>query len=94
MLGLGPLDEIDRDFVDPPYRQIADRLRRQIEDGVYAPGRRLPSIDDLMQTYGVADRTARKALRLLVDEGVAEMSPGRGTFVRRRRGTPRAQDAD
>jgi GntR family transcriptional regulator len=64
-----------------PYRQVAAILRQQIESGEYAPGQRLPSIAGLVQTYGIARTTAGKALRLLVDEGLAEMSPGMGVFV-------------
>jgi GntR family transcriptional regulator len=49
--------------------------------GEYAPGQRLPSITDLMQTFGVAHLTANKALRLLADDGLAELSPGRGYYA-------------
>jgi GntR family transcriptional regulator len=47
-----------------------------------APGRRLPSIADLVQTYGIARTTAAKALRVLIDDGLAEVSPGMGTYVK------------
>jgi GntR family transcriptional regulator len=65
-----------------PYRQIAAILRAGITSGEYAPGQRLPSIADLMGEYGVAHLTANKALRLLVTEDVAELSPGRGYYVK------------
>lgn len=65
-----------------PYRQIAAILRGRITSGEYQPGQRLPSINDLMQTYGVAHLTANKALRLLVTDGLAELSPGMGFYVR------------
>jgi GntR family transcriptional regulator len=61
---------------------VAAILRQRIESGAYAPGQRLPSIADLVQTYGIARTTAGKALRLLTDEGLAEMSPGMGVFVK------------
>lgn len=64
-----------------PYRQIAAVLRARIESGEYQPGQRLPSIATLMQEYGVAHLTANKALRLLVTEGLAELSPGMGFYV-------------
>jgi GntR family transcriptional regulator len=64
------------------YRQVAAELRRGIESGQYPPGTRLPSINDLVQTYGIARKTANKALRLLVAEGLAELSEGMGFFVR------------
>ena len=57
-------------------------LREQIERGELAPGRRLPSIADLVQTYGIARTTAAKALRVLIDDGLAEVSPGMGTYVK------------
>lgn len=74
--------EVDRNSPVPPYRQIAAILRKRIEDGEYRPGARLPSVVTLMQTFGVAHLTAQKALRVLVDEGLAEMSPGMGTYVK------------
>lgn len=73
--------KIDEDSPVPPYRQVAAVLRGQIERGELPPGRRLPSIAGLVQEYGIARTTAGKALRLLVDEGLAEVSPGMGTFV-------------
>jgi GntR family transcriptional regulator len=48
------------------------------------PGRRLPSIAGLVQTYGIARTTAAKALRVLIDDGMAEVSPGMGTYVKAR----------
>lgn len=67
-----------------PYRQVAAFLRARIESGELAPGRRLPSIADLVQEYGIARTTAAKALRVLIDDGLAEVSPGMGTYVRKR----------
>ena len=64
-----------------PYIQAASDLKRKIASGEYAPGQRLPSADDLAEIYDVAPNTARKALKLLRDEGIAVMSPGRGTYV-------------
>ncbi len=72
-----------------PYQQIAAILRGRIERGEYQPGQRLPSIMTLMQEYGVAHLTANKALRLLVTEGLAELSPGRGFYVRTAEPDPR-----
>lgn len=65
-----------------PYQQIAAILRGRIQAGEYKPGQRLPGINDLMQEYGVAHLTANKALRVLVADGLAELSPGRGFYVR------------
>ena len=67
---------------EPRYRQLAAILRGQIERGELEPGDRLPSQVTLVQTYGVARMTAGKALQTLVDEGLAVMVPGMGTYVR------------
>lgn len=63
------------------YLQLAAILREAIRRGEYPPGRRLPSETTLMQQHGVARETARKAVRVLADEGLAEVVPGRGAFV-------------
>jgi DNA-binding GntR family transcriptional regulator len=65
-----------------PYRQVAAILRERIGAGRYAPGTRLPSINDLVQEFGVARTTAGKALRLLVRDGLAEISQGMGFYVK------------
>lgn len=75
-------DEIDHEAATPVYRQVAAILAERVRAGTYQPGRRLPSVRDLVQEFGIAQLTARKALRVLVDDGTAEMSPGMGTFVK------------
>ncbi|KUN27035.1 GntR family transcriptional regulator [Streptomyces corchorusii] len=78
----------------PKYQRIADSLREAIQSGTYGPGDRLPGENELMATHGVARMTARQALSVLKDEGVAESRKGAGVFVRafrplRRRGIQR-----
>ncbi|WMX47272.1 GntR family transcriptional regulator [Streptomyces roseicoloratus] len=78
----------------PKYQRIADELRTAIQAGTFAPGDRLPGENDLMSTYDVARMTARQALSVLRNEGLAEARKGAGVFVRsfrplRRRGIPR-----
>ena len=74
---------IDHGSVTPLYVQLADLLAAKIEQGEYAPGQRLPSADGLAEEHEIAPNTARKALARLRELGLAEMSPGRGTYVRR-----------
>jgi DNA-binding GntR family transcriptional regulator len=66
----------------PPSRQIANELRERITSGDLPAGARLPSITTLMQEYGVARNTARRALAILEDEGLIEIVHGWGSFVR------------
>ena len=72
---------VDHEGKTPVYLQLAGILRDAIKRGEYPPGRRLPSETTLMQQHGVARETARKAVRVLADEGLAEVVPGRGVFV-------------
>ena len=76
---------IDPESATPVYVQLANLLRQGIQDGTYLPDRALPSIHTLQQTYGVADGTVQKALRILKDEGLAHSVQGRGVFVTSRR---------
>ncbi|WP_067487378.1 GntR family transcriptional regulator [Actinomadura hibisca] len=71
----------DREGPVPPYRQIADALRKGIRSGEIPPGRRIPSLVELEQQYGVARDTLRKAVQVLKDEGLVETVQGMGTFV-------------
>ncbi|PNE42558.1 GntR family transcriptional regulator [Streptomyces noursei] len=66
----------------PKYQRIADSLREAIRAGTYGPGDRLPGENDLMTTHGVARMTARQALGVLQNEGLAESRKGAGVFVR------------
>ena len=66
----------------PRYRQIAAELRSAIERGEYPPGTRLPGENAVMQEYGVARMTARQALAVLINEGLAVSRKGAGVFVR------------
>lgn len=72
---------IDREGPVPPYRQIADDLRRKIEDGTIPPGRRIPSMVEMEQEYGVARDTLRKATQVLKGEGLVETVTGMGIYV-------------
>lgn len=65
----------------PPYEQIADSLRGQIEGGDIGPGQRLPSTRDLMDKFGVANQTVQRAMRILQNAGLVKSVAGRGTFV-------------
>jgi GntR family transcriptional regulator len=66
------------------YRQIADHLRGEIEQGQREPGTQLPSESQLMATYDVSRVTARRALQVLVTDGLVTAEHGRGWFVRRK----------
>ncbi len=74
--------EIDRDSFEPAYYQLVNILRRKVAAGVYRPGDRLPSESELCHQYQVSSITARRAIKILVQQDVADTVPGRGTFVK------------
>jgi len=76
------LKPIDSPSFGPPYSQVARGIRERIVTGEYRSGDRLPSEADLCAMYGVSRMTVRRAVALLVQDGVAFTENGRGTFVR------------
>lgn len=73
------MEMIDRESGVPPWRQLADILRRRIEAGEISG--RLPSERYMAQEYGVALTTVRKALDQLRTEGLVKTEHGWGSSV-------------
>lgn len=63
------------------YSDVARQLRKRIEDRVYAPGGKLPSVNELCSSFGVSAITVRNALRELAQEGLISGHQGLGVFV-------------
>lgn len=64
------------------WLQIYDRLERAIEDGLFAPGSRLPGEVQLAAMFRVNRITMRRALALHQSEGKLQARKGVGIFVR------------
>jgi GntR family transcriptional regulator len=69
----------------PLYHQLKAILRAEIERGTYRPGDRLPTEQELMQSYGVSRITVRQALDELEGEGLIVRRHGKGTYVAEKR---------
>lgn len=80
-MATNPDAEIDHEGPLTPYRQLAEILRARIERGDWAEGRPIPSENRLVQEYGLARSTVRRAIAVLVEEGVVWTVQGRGTYV-------------
>lgn len=61
---------------------LAATLRAAITDGTYLAGSRLPSYRKLRDEHDVALNTAQAAVRILAAEGLVEIRPGSGAYVR------------
>ncbi len=72
---------IDTHSPEPSYQQLAALLRARIESGQIGPREALPSITYLTGETGLAVGTVRRAIGVLIDEGLAYTVPGRGTFA-------------
>jgi GntR family transcriptional regulator len=71
----------------PLYLQLASRLATAIHAGNWSAGEALPSERTLSEGVGVSRITARKAVALLVEQGLIRRVQGAGSFI-----TPRASD--
>ena len=60
---------------------MIEHLQRQIAEGVYPSGGKLPSERELAETHKVSRMTARQAVQQLVQNGLAFSRIGKGTFV-------------
>ncbi|MGD0454780.1 MAG: GntR family transcriptional regulator [Solirubrobacteraceae bacterium] len=77
--------KVDRDDPALLHDQVAAQIRRAIADGEAKPGERIPPARHLAAVMRVNTNTVLRALRLLRDEGLLELRPGRGILVS---GTP------
>lgn len=62
-------------------KRVIAGITGAIADGVYAPGEKLPSIEQLADHYGTGQTTVKSALAILRDRGTIRSHPGKGTFV-------------
>lgn len=72
---------LDRNSPIPLYFQIAENLKRAIDDGTLKPGERLDNELDLTERLGVSRPTVRQAVQRLVEQGLVVRRRGLGTVV-------------
>lgn len=64
------------------YARMVAHFREGILSGALPVGSRIPNELELAQENHISRGTVRQALNILVNEGLLERTPGRGTFVR------------
>lgn len=64
------------------YLDIASKIRERIEASEWAPGARLPRLNDLAGEYGANRDTVARAIAVLETEGYVWAVQGRGIVVR------------
>ena len=66
----------------PLYAKVKDHILGNIRSGTWEPGARVPSENELVESFGISRMTANRALRELTSEGFLSRLPGVGTFVK------------
>ncbi len=61
------------------YLNLAELLGARIEQGLYRPGQRLPSVRALSVEHGVSLSTVQQAYRMLEDSGMVSPGPSPAT---------------
>lgn len=63
------------------YQQIAESIRREIIEGRYRPGERLPGVRAMTSRWGCTPGTVQRAYQELARQGLIVSRPGQGTRV-------------
>lgn len=64
------------------YEQFAEEIIRQVQQGAFRPGERLPSVREASRQRGLSISTVLQAYHVLEDRGVIEARPQSGYYVR------------
>ncbi len=79
------MSELIRENGTPLYLQLANQLRKQIEDGELKENECILTEKELSAKYNVSRITVRKAIEILSDEDLLTRKQGMGTFVTSKR---------
>ncbi|WP_461201418.1 trehalose operon repressor [Anoxybacillus sp. TBDG-1] len=63
------------------YLSIYNDLLSKIEEGIFKPGMKIPSENQLVEQYETSRETIRKALNLLSEHGYIQKIKGKGSIV-------------
>lgn len=66
----------------PLYARVKDHILSRIRSGQLPSGAKVPSENELVESFSISRMTANRALRELTAEGYLVRVPGVGTFVR------------
>lgn len=74
-------DRIRHEGPELVWKQVADDLRADIRAGRLRRGARLPAVEEIASSYGVAAMTVRRAMMDLRRDGLVVVVVGRGTYI-------------
>lgn len=76
------MNTVLKDSEVPLYLQVSEWIRENIYKGDLTTGDRVPSENQIMEMLGVSRGTVKKAVTMLVNEGLLVQVQGKGTFVK------------
>ena len=74
--------KLERIKTDSLRAQVYGQLKKQLMEGVWRTGEKIPSENELCKSFGVSRVTVRAAIQQLEILGLVETKHGGGTFVR------------
>lgn len=80
--------------ITPIFLTLANAIERQIHDGAYKPGDKLPSLREIARLRGYGKNTVVTAFESLVARGLVEPKRGAGYFVKEPAIEPERADDD
>lgn len=80
---MGVNQMLDQTAMKPLYVQLMEELENNIQTGVYKPGDKIMTENEMAKEYGVSLVTVRKAVGSLMEKGLVVRKQGKGTFVTR-----------
>lgn len=75
------MEKLDVTSFVPLYQQLKEILIENIDKGIWHPGDKVYSEQQLCEQYKVSRNTAKKAIEDLVQEGILYRIQGKGTFL-------------
>lgn len=75
------VDRIDNNSRMPKYRQVVNTILSDIQNDLFKPGERIPSINETSEEYYLSRDTVEKAYRELSRRGIISSVPGKGYYV-------------
>lgn len=77
------MDNLVIDFKNekPLYLQLVEIIKQRVVANSWAPGMKIPSENEMTREFGLSVGTVKKALGVLVNEGILFRRQGQGTFI-------------
>lgn len=72
---------INKRLKTPIYQQIANSIRKAIQDDLLSHHHHLPTEDEICEMFGISNIVVKQAYQTLVDEGLIQRIRGKGTYV-------------